>query len=192
MKNTPDYLALINEDNAMAQDFLDNVRLITVLNGAKEEIQVEEKAYEAFLRLRQDILENDGIQIELLTSYRSIKRQEEVFALNLEKYGLEHTKKYVAIPGHSEHHTGLALDVSIMQGDVLPRARAALLEMDELYRTVHKKLPRYGFILRYPDGKTPITKIGYEPWHFRYINDPEIAQEITDRGICFEEYWEKA
>lgn len=186
---TLDYMALINEDNAMPKDFLDNTRLITVPNGAGEEIQVEEKAYEAFLRLRQDLLDNDGIQIELLTSYRSVKRQEEVFELNLQKYGMEHTRKYVAIPGHSEHHTGLAIDVTILHDGILPRLRADLLAMDDLYRIVHKKLPLYGFILRYPDGKTPITKIGYEPWHFRYINNPEIAKEITDRGICFEEYW---
>lgn len=189
--STANYLLLINEENPVPENFLETVRLIPVSNGFGEPIQIEEKAYEAFLRLRQDILDNDGLQIELLNSYRSVQQQEEAVERNLKKYGPEHTKKYVAIPGHSEHHTGLAMDVSIMRNGTLARARQDLLAMDMLYQTVHKKLPRYGFILRYPDGKTPITKIGYEPWHFRYIDSPEIATEIMETGLCLEEYYRK-
>lgn len=189
MESTANYLLLVNEEHSVPENFLDTVRLITVPNGFGESIQIEEKAYEAFLRLRQDLLDNDNLQIELLNSYRSIQQQIEAVERNLRIYGPEHTKKYVAIPGHSEHHTGLAMDVSILQDGTLPRARPELLAMDTLYQTVHKKLPLYGFILRYPEGKTPITKIGYEPWHFRYIDSPEIAKELTEKGLCFEEYF---
>ena len=49
----------------------------------------------------------------------------------------------------------------------------------------------YGFILRYPKDKTEVTGIIYEPWHFRYIDSPGIAGEITEQGLCFEEYWQK-
>ena len=49
-------------------------------------------------------------------------------------------------------------------------------------------LAKYGFILRYLEGKDAETGYSYEPWHFRYINDPETAKEIMDKGITLEEY----
>ena len=102
---------------------------------------------------------------------------------------MEHTRKYVAIPGCSEHHTGFAIDVGILLEGKLYRKREDLLSVSHLLEIVQKKLPQYGFILRYPKGKEAITKINYEPWHFRYIDSPDLAKEITDQGICFEEYW---
>ena len=68
------------------------------------------------------------------------------------------------------------------------RSMQDLLSIDHLFKTVQAKLYKYGFILRYPLGKETITKIAYEPWHFRYIDSVEIAKEIADKGICFEEY----
>ena len=50
-----------------------------------------------------------------------------------------------------------------------------MLAVVHLFEIIHKKLPKYGFLLRYPKGKEDVTKIGYEPWHFRYIDSPEIA-----------------
>ena len=73
---------------------------------------------------------------------------------------------------------------------VIQRFNGRSESVDDLFQIIHKKLPQYGFILRYPADKKPITKIGYEPWHFRYIDSPEIAQQIADGGLCFEEYWE--
>ena len=63
--------------------------------------------------------------------------------------------------------------------------------MEELFQIIHRKLPRYGFLLRYPKGKETVTGIGYEPWHFRYVGSAEVAREITEQGMCLEEYWEK-
>ena len=83
----------------------------------------------------------------------------------------------------------MAIDVGIMQGDKLLRTIEDMLAVDQLFQVIQAKLPKYGFILRYPKGKEAVTKIGYESWHFRYIDSPELAKEITDKGICFEEYW---
>ena len=58
----------------------------------------------------------------------------------------------------------------------------------EIFAKVHEKLPKYGFILRYLEGKDDKTGYSYEPWHFRYINDPALAKEIMDKGITLEEY----
>ena len=187
-----DYLILVNKDNRIPDAFIDSVELISVedMEGSREYL-IEKKTCEAFLRLQADMLESTGYQIGLISVYRTIATQEKTWANYEEKYGLEYTKKYVAIPGHSEHHTGLAIDVGFVVDGKLVRTAPNLLKLDHLFKPLQEKLPAYGFILRYPVGKEDITKIGYEPWHFRYLDDPELAKNITNRGICFEEYWEE-
>ncbi len=187
-----DYLVLVNEDNRLPENFEETIKIITVKNAAGDEYGIEKKTYEAFLRFRDDLLENDGIQAELISVYRTIPQQEATFNRYVEKFGMDYARKYAALPGHSEHHTGLAIDVGIMLDGKLIRTIEGMLELNHLYVIMQSKLPKYGFILRYPKGKESITKIGYECWHFRYIDSPELAKEITDKGICFEEYWEKA
>ena len=188
MKKTPDYMILINGENRLPDNFEDTVEIIPVENVAGEKYQIEKKTYEAFLRLREDLLANDGIQTELISVYRTVAQQEEIFDRYTKQHGLEYAKTYAALPGHSEHHTGFAIDVCVAKDGKVEHSIAGLLATEE-FAAVHKKLPVYGFILRYPKGKEAITNVGYEPWHFRYIDNPEIAQEITDKGICFEEYW---
>lgn len=185
----PDYMVLVNEANRLPDGFENTVEIIPVENAVGEKYQIERKTYEAFLRLREDLLQNDGIQTELISVYRTVKQQEETYSRYLANFGPEYTKKYVALPGHSEHHTGFAIDVGILLDGKLSHDIADLLSVDHLFQTVQKKLPQYGFILRYPKGKETITGIGYEPWHYRYIDSPELAKEITEQGICFEEYW---
>lgn len=184
----PDYMILINGENRLPENFEKTVEIIDVENCAGEKYQIEKKTYEAFLRMREDLLENDGIQTELISVYRTVEKQKAIFDNYTEKFGLEYAKTYAALPGHSEHHTGFAIDVCVAKDNKVEHKIAGLLATEE-FETVHKKLPKYGFILRYPADKKAITNVGYEPWHFRYIDDPAIAQEITDRGICFEEYW---
>ena len=182
------YLLLVNGENRLPENFDQFIELVSVENAVGEKYQVEKKAYQAFLQLREDLLQNDGIQAELISSYRTVKTQEDIFRHYTERFGLEYAQKYAAKPGHSEHHTGFAIDVGFLLDGKVDHAIAALLSVEHLFKIVHKKLPKYGFILRYPQGKEEVTKIGYEPWHFRYIDSAQIAAEITDRGLCFEEY----
>ena len=186
----PDYLVLVNEDNRLPENFDETVEIITVENAMGNQYGIEKKTYEAFLRMREDLLQNDGIQTELISVYRTIAQQEKTFSNYVNKFGMEYARKYAALPGHSEHHTGFAIDVGIVIDGVLTRTIEQMLPVDDLYKIIQAKLPAYGFILRYPAGKESITRIGYEPWHFRYIDSPEIAKEIADKGICFEEYWQ--
>lgn len=186
----PDYMVLVNEDNRLPENFDETVEIITVENAMGNQYGIEKKTYEAFLRLREDLLQNDGIQTELISVYRTIAQQEKTFSNYVNKFGMEYARKYAALPGHSEHHTGFAIDVGIVIDGVLTRTIEQMLPVDDLYKIIQAKLPAYGFILRYPAGKESVTRIGYEPWHFRYIDSPEIAKEIADKGICFEEYWQ--
>jgi LAS superfamily LD-carboxypeptidase LdcB len=188
MNQQLDYLMLINEDHAMPENFETIVDLIPVVNAIGEQFQIDPKTYEAFLRLREDVLKNDGIQAELISVYRTYEYQANSFARYLREFGPEYANTYVAKPGCSEHHTGFAIDVGILLDGKLYRSIEELLRIDHLFQPIQAKFPKYGFILRYPRGKEAITKIGYEPWHFRYLDSPEIAQEITAKGICFEEY----
>ena len=181
---------MVNGENRLPENFEDTIELVMAENMEGVRYPIEKKTYEAFLRLRQDMLENEGMQIELVSVYRTVATQERIWELDEKKYGLEYTKRFVAVPGHSEHHTGFALDVGFMLDGHLSHKNADLFSYEDMYQVVHKKMPKYGFILRYPAVKEPITKISYEPWHFRYIDDPTIAREITEKGICFEEYWE--
>ncbi|MBQ1805909.1 MAG: M15 family metallopeptidase, partial [Oscillospiraceae bacterium] len=89
------------------------------------------------------------------------------------KYGTDYVKAYVAVPGYSEHHTGLAIDL--------------YLESPDVWAKIHAKLADCGFILRYPQGKEAVTGYAYEPWHIRYVG-VETAREITARGLALEEY----
>ena len=190
MGNETNYQILINSENRIPEGFLDTVELVEVENPEGSRFRVEKKTYEAFLKLQADIRENDGLEIALLNSYRTLEAQQKAFDNYFYKFGLAYAEKYAARPGCSEHHTGFAIDVSFWQDGKLTHSAQELLKLDDLFRVVHKKLAKYGFLLRYPKGKEEITKINYEPWHYRYIDDPVIAKEIADRGICFEEYWQ--
>ena len=186
-----DYLVLVNEDNALPENYEKNIKLVSYISELGEKFIIEEKTLKAFLALKEDLLKKDNIQAELISVYRSVPEQVETFERYVRSFGEEYANKYVAKPGYSEHHTGLAIDVGIVLGGKLYRTVEEMISIDELYLTVQSKLARYGFILRYPKGKEHITKIGYEPWHFRYIDSPEIAKEITDKGITMEEYFGK-
>lgn len=186
----PDYMILINSEHKLPEGFADTVALVEVENAEGSRFFVEEKTLGAFRALQKDILENHGLHIELLNSYRTLEKQQAAFDHYFYKFGLAYAEKYAARPGYSEHHTGLAIDVSFLQDGKLTHGAQDLLELDDLFRIVQAKLPKYGFLLRYPRGKEEITKINYEPWHYRYIDSPEIATQITEKGICFEEYWQ--
>ena len=189
--SNPDYLILINEKNRLPENFEQTVELIEVENSFGEKYLIEKKTYEAYMRLREDLITNDGIHTELISVYRTIEYQEKNYERYLNQYGPEFAKNYVAIPGHSEHHTGMAIDVGIVIDGKLYREIPKLLELDPIFATIQARFPKYGFILRYPKGKEDLTGIAYESWHFRYLDSPELACEITEKGICFEEYWEQ-
>jgi zinc D-Ala-D-Ala carboxypeptidase len=126
----------------------------------------------------------DGIYLAGISAYRSHSTQTEIFKKNVERDGFEIAVTYSALPGTSEHETGLAIDVSDSRGtcpatDCFGKTKEAAW----LAKHAHE----HGFIVRYPAGKQDITGYKYEPWHLRYVGD-SIAAEITNRGITLEEY----
>lgn len=185
-----DYLILVNKQNKLPDYWEDVVNLETTKDIWGDDVQVEKEALFQFFKLKQE-LASEEIFIELDSAYRSVARQEELWKEFEKEYGLEYTKKTVAVPGTSEHHTGLAIDVCIRKNNKLIYENADMLKETKIFAKVHKKLAKYGFILRFPEGKDEITGYAYEPWHFRYVGSPKIAEEITEKGITFEEYIEQ-
>ena len=108
-----------------------------------------------------------------------------------EECGMDYVKKYVAPPGYSEHHTGLVIDISIINKDKLICDNEDMIAQQKLFSKIHKQLPKYGFILRYPKDKEDITGYNYEPWHLRYVGSKKIAKEIMDNNLTLEEYLKK-
>ncbi|ERI05172.1 M15 family metallopeptidase [Aneurinibacillus aneurinilyticus] len=129
--------------------------------------------------------EKDGVYLAGVSAYRSHKTQTAVFNRYVKKDGEEKAKTYSAVPGHSEHETGLAIDVSGSDGKCAATDCFAGTKEAEW---LAKHAPEYGFIIRYPEGKEAITGYKYEPWHIRYVGI-DIAKNIAERNITLEEYF---
>ncbi len=182
-----DYLILVNKESKLPEDWASKIELVDVYTGLDETFKVEKKTAEAYQKLKEDLVK-DHVIIELDSTYRTVERQQEIWDNFLKEYGEEYTKTYVAVPGTSEHHTGLAIDVKLVKDGEIIADNDAMTAEKELFAKVHAKLAKYGFILRYPEGKEDVTGYGAEVWHFRYIDNPEIAKEIMSKGITLEEY----
>lgn len=101
--------------------------------------------------------------------------------------GAEFTRKYVALPGCSEHQTGLAIDLAL-RADSIDFIRPEF-PYDGICGRFRALAADYGFVERYQSGKEDITGIAAEPWHFRYVGRPH-ARIMCDMGLCLEEYVE--
>lgn len=179
---------LVNKEFALPDDYnpsdlvYPNVRFTF-----KEKIEKRMMRSEAAKALENlfDGAEKDGIYLAGVSAYRSHKTQTALFNRYVERDGEEKAKTYSAVPGHSEHETGLAIDVSGSDGKCA--AEDCFGDTKEA-EWLAKHASEYGFIIRYPEGKDSITGYKYEPWHIRYVG-VDIASEIADRGITLEEYY---
>lgn len=127
----------------------------------------------------------DGLALSGVSAYRSYDRQYEIFTNNVKVKGLNHTTKYSAIPGYSEHQTGLSIDVSTKScNNRLDASFANTKESEWLIQNAHL----YGYIIRYAEDKTAITGYSYEPWHIRYVGKA-LATYLYENNLCLEEYY---
>lgn len=124
-------------------------------------------------------------EIVPVSGYRSRGEQEAIFSDSLRDNGEAFTRSYVALPGCSEHQTGLAIDLGENRPD-LDFIRPQFPDTG-VFRTFRRRASEYGFILRYPEDKTSLTGIQYEPWHFRYVGWPH-ARLMEREGLVLEEY----
>ena len=188
-----DYMTLVNKLHPLPEGWEESLKTVHVTNTVGDDVEVEEKAFAAYEELRKDLEENDGIYLELDSARRSVAAQQEIMDRYIEKYGADYAAKTVAVPGFSEHHTGLALDLYFkLKNDdgtfTDVYYNEDLVRYPEIWEKIHMKLADYGFILRYLDGREHLTGYSYEPWHIRYLDDTGVAKEIMDKDITLEEY----
>lgn len=145
------------------------------------------EAYEAYLDMLA-AAQSEGLTFKICSAYRSYELQTSLYNNSLAQNGAAFTNTRSAYPGRSEHHTGWAVDItSKSMGYGL--SQNFINYPEGLW--INNHCSEYGFIIRYPKGKTNITGYDYEPWHLRYVG-VEAAKEITSRGITLEEYLGKA
>ena len=125
-----------------------------------------------------------GYEIVMTTAYRSYGFQSVLYNNYVAKYGQSEADKFSAKPGYSEHQTGLAVDVS---SPSVGYALTAAFDETPEWKWLSENAESFGFILRYPEGKTEITGYMYEPWHFRYVG-LDAAKVIQEENITLEEY----
>ena len=184
--NSIDYQVLVNKEHPISNDFIEHVTLVNTMSVYGDEVQMEKSTYQAYLDLH-DALLNEGVEIGVDSSYRSIEEQQSVMDEFIEKYGKDYAIRTVAKPGTSEHHTGLAVDIVPKVNGKWIVENEDMLKETEIFAVIHSKLPEFGFILRYPEGKKNITGYDYEAWHLRYVGK-EVAQEIFNKHCTLEEY----
>lgn len=126
----------------------------------------------------------EGLSVYLSSGYRTYADQNYLFNRKIgQGYSEEDAAKIVARPGTSEHQTGLACDITDKYYDL----KDSSLEQTATYKWMCQHCQEYGFIVRYPNDKSDITGIIYEPWHFRYVG-VEAATYIMENGLCLEEF----
>ncbi len=179
------YLALVNKLNPLPEGWEDALETVHMTNSIGDDVEVEKKAYDAYLLLKED-LEKEGIYVDLDSARRSVAEQQRIMDDFTEKYGADYALKTVAQPGYSEHHTGLALDLYLIIDGKDVVENEDMIQYPEIWETIHSKLADYGFILRYLENKEHITGYGYEPWHIRYVDDVNVAKEIMASGVTLE------
>ncbi len=150
-------------------------------------IQQEEEAFGAFDRMLSDFAAETGLgDVNITSAFRSYEEQEAVFNNSAELNGLDHAKQYVADPGGSEHHTGLAADLNVYN---LSDGTCYDFDGQGEYKWIYDHCKEYGIILRYTLDKEYLTGISPESWHFRYVGVPHAAY-MKENGLCLEEYIE--
>lgn len=171
-------LLLVNKEHPVRQESVksDVVNLFGQINMVKSyalldtNIRLSEGVAQQFQKMIEDA-ESEGVNHFMISSgYRDFEEQEELYQAKGSDYALP--------PGFSEHNLGLSLDVGSTQ-DEMSKAPEG--------RWLKENAWKYGFILRYPEDKTAITGIQYEPWHFRYVGMPH-SVIMQEHNLTLEEY----
>lgn len=136
------------------------------------------EAQAAFDKMKADAWSTAGLKLDICSGFRSYTYQRDLYNSYVNRDGKAKADTYSARPGHSEHQTGLAMDIN-WAGDAFNNTPEA--------KWIAAHCAEYGFILRYPQGKQDITGYKYESWHVRYLGLP-LAKEVTDSGLTLEEF----
>ncbi len=145
-----------------------------------KEYKMAKVALDAFVEMSDAAMNEVGVNLLVISGYRTKAYQEMLYNHYANSYGKESADTYSARPRHSEHETGLCCDINMV--DEAFKDTAA-------YAWMVDNAADYGFILRYPEGKEGITGYIYEPWHWRYVG-VDVAKAVVASGLTYDEYYE--
>jgi len=181
-------ILLVNNWNPIPDDYAVDVRSLE--NGQKVAVE----CYDELTDMLSDC-EEVGLTPEVCSGFRTLAFQQELYENKVERvmeagHFREDAERIaateVARPGTSEHHTGLAVDIIDADYPVLNDTQ----EQRPTQQWLLENSWKYGFVLRYPTGKTESTGIIYEPWHYRYVGET-VAKVMYEQDLCLEEYLER-
>lgn len=154
--------------------------LVTAPVSATNPASMRAEVADALVALFDAARAEAGIELQSQSAYRSYATQSTIYANGVAANGVEFTDRFSARPGHSEHQTGLAVDIGVPGGQCSFDACFGELPAGIwLAENAH----RFGFLLRYPEGAQPVVGFDYEPWHFRYVG-VDLAAELQRTGIA--------
>ena len=176
-----DFTILVNKDNLLKEDYVpDNI--VKVSNTyAYAGNSVRQDVLDAFVSMSNAAKEEDIVMV-INSSYRSYKDQDEIWTYRKNNYGTEKADQYAARAGHSEHQSGLAIDIAQFN------SKEQDFEKTPAFTWLENNAHKYGFILRFKKDAEDITGYKYESWHYRYVG-VEAATKIHDENITYDEYY---
>jgi D-alanyl-D-alanine carboxypeptidase len=186
-------LQLVNSDHAVSDQEID----LRIIQG---NFQLDVRIIEQTKKLL-GAAEKANVTLQIVSAYRTVSYQEQLVKKDIYQNiakGMtraeaeQQTYRFLSKPGHSEHNLGLAIDV-VDQVYYKQHGGQLLLESVSTSKGalwLKNNAAKFGFILRYPQGKEEITKINYEAWHYRYVGE-EVAKYLVKNGLTLEEFHEK-
>ena len=190
-ENEDDLVILCNKDVMLGENYIPDDLVVPkvplVYPAEYQQSHLRDDAGVALEKMFADADKVEGLEtMYLVSGYRSYDYQYEIFNNSMKNRGKEHTEKYMAKPGHSEHQTGLTADISTKSmGFGLEESFEDTEEGKWLAANAHK----YGFILRYPEERVETTGYAYEPWHFRFVGE-EVSKYMHKKELVLEDIYE--
>ena len=185
--DTDTYTLLVNKEYLLPSDYIPYMvepKVEIYHKGTNERRYLQPIAATALEEMFA-AAEADGLHLVLRCGFRSYKLQKAIYSWNLKTYGYYEVTRYHALPGTSEHQTGLAIDLCCEATDY--ENNFDIIQTPE-YAWLLNNAHRYGWILRYPKHKIDITGYNFEPWHFRYVG-VELATYLKFNDLVLEEYY---
>ena len=174
-------LLLVTKYNALDENYKpDDITDISV-KYCYGDNEISNEVYQKFISMYNAAKEED-LYLIITSAYRDYNFQKELWDQYADSQGEEWADSVAARPGHSEHQTGLALDIVTYNSNMND------FENSDEFKWLQQNSHKYGFILRYPKDKEDITGYSYESWHYRYVG-VDVATEIHELGITFDEYY---
>ena len=150
---------------------------------ANDHVYIREEVYNAFLEMWNAAKEEENIYLLAHSGFRTAESQKKIYDDYEKKYGTNYADSIAARAGYSEHQTGLALDIYSKENQ-----SQSGFKNSKTYAWLIKNAHRFGFILRYPEGKSELTGYNYESWHYRYVG-VELARQVYESGLTYDEYY---